>query len=108
MSQEEYIVQLENKVKALEDQVTNLTDMILLLNKKQFGRSSEKTPRDKVLENQLILEASIFNEAYVFHDPKIIEPPMEEILVTTKTRRKITRERILSTRPIQEGVFNRI
>jgi len=102
MSQEEYIVQLENKVKALEDQVTNLTDMILLLNKKQFGRSSEKTPRDKVLENQVILEASIFNEVEVFHDPKIIEPPMEEILVTTKTRSKITRERILSTLPIQE------
>lgn len=34
MSQEEYIVQLENKVKALENQVTNLTDMMLLLNKK--------------------------------------------------------------------------
>ena len=37
MSQEEYIAHLEQTVKSLEQQVSNLTEMILLLNKKQFG-----------------------------------------------------------------------
>ena len=69
MSQEEYIVHLEQ-------QVSNLTEMILLLNKKQFGSSSEKTPKDKVLENQLRVEAEGINEAEVHHDPKFTEPPL--------------------------------
>lgn len=102
MSQEEYIAHLEQTVKSLEQQVSNLTEMILLLNKKQFGASSEKTPRDKVLENQLRLEAEVFNEAEMHHDPKFTEPPLTELVVTKKPKTKVTREKILQNLPVEE------
>ena len=102
MSQEEYIAHLEQTVKSLEQQVSNLTEMILLLNKKQFGASSEKTPRDKVLENQLRLEAEVFNEAEMHHDPMFTEPPLTEIVVIKKPKTKVTREKILQNLPVEE------
>ena len=102
MSQEEYIIQLENKVKSLENQITNLTDMILLLDKKQFGCSSEKTPKDKVLENQLCLESEVFNEVETFHDLAVSEPTIEELMMVHKTRNKVTREQSLKSLPVTE------
>ena len=38
-----YIEHLENTIKDLQNQVSNLTEMILLLRKEKFGSSSEKT-----------------------------------------------------------------
>ena len=52
-----YIEQLENTIKELQNQVNNLTEMVLLLRKDKFGSSSEKT--SKQVEGQL----SLFNEA---------------------------------------------
>ena len=40
-----YIEHLENTIKDLQDQVSNLTEMILLLRKEKFGPKSEKTPQ---------------------------------------------------------------
>ena len=56
-NQEAYIEHLENTIKDLQNQVSNLTEMIMLLRKDKFGPSSEKTP--KQVEGQL----SLFNEA---------------------------------------------
>lgn len=51
-----YIEHLENTIKDLQNQVNNLTEMILLLRKDKFGAKSEKTPQ---IDGQL----SFFNEA---------------------------------------------
>ena len=55
-----YIMHLENTIKDLQNQVSNLTEMIMLLRKDKFGSSSEKTPKDEI-PGQL----SLFNEAEV-------------------------------------------
>lgn len=78
MSQEEYIIKLEEKNKNLQAKIDNLTEMILLLNKKQFGHSSEKTPKNQVLDNQLELDS--FDEAEKLYNPKVIEPPLVDPL----------------------------
>ena len=51
-----YIEHLENTIKDLQNQVSNLTEMILLMRKDKFGSKSEKTPQ---VDGQL----SLFNEA---------------------------------------------
>lgn len=56
MTQEEYIAHLEKTIKSLEDQISNLNEMVILLNKKQFGHSSEKTPKTETLDNQLLMK----------------------------------------------------
>ena len=38
-----YVSHLENIIKDLQNQVSNLTEMVLLLRKEKFGASSEKT-----------------------------------------------------------------
>ncbi len=40
-----YIEQLEKTIKNLQDQVSNLTEMVMLLRKEKFGPSSEKTAK---------------------------------------------------------------
>lgn len=54
-----YIEHLENTIKDLQNQVSNLTEMVLLLRKEKFGSSSEKTP--KQIEGQLSLFIYTFN-----------------------------------------------
>ena len=43
-----YIEYLENTIKDLQNQVSNLTEMIMLLRKEKFGPSSEKTPKEEL------------------------------------------------------------
>ena len=54
-----YIEHLENTIKDLQNQVNNLTEMVMILRKDKFGSSSEKTPKE--CDGQL----SLFNEAEV-------------------------------------------
>ncbi len=69
MSEKEaYIQHLENTIKDLEHQVSNLTERVLLLRKGKFGPSSEKTTVQ--IEGQL----SLFNEAELEAEPDIPEP----------------------------------
>lgn len=51
-----YIEHLENTIKNLQTQVSNLTEMVLLLRKEKFGSSSEKTPKDEIVG-----QISLFN-----------------------------------------------
>ncbi len=39
-----YIEKLENTIRGLQQQVNNLTEMVLLLRKEKFDSSREKTP----------------------------------------------------------------
>ena len=43
-----YIMHLENTIKDLQNQVSNLTEIIMLLRKDKFGSSSEKTPKNEI------------------------------------------------------------
>jgi hypothetical protein len=79
MSQEEYIKQLENTGKSLENQVSNLTEIILGLQKRQFGSSSEKTKREQ-FDGQL----NLFNEA----ETEYSEKPKEPIHIEAHARKK--------------------
>ena len=69
-----YIAQLENTIKDLQNQVNNLTEMIMLLRKEKFGPSSEKTPK-----NDLPGQLSLFNEAEVEADASVPEPITREV-----------------------------
>ena len=45
MDKDAYIEHLENTIKTLQNQVSNLTEMVMLLRREKFGSSSEKTPK---------------------------------------------------------------
>ena len=85
-----YIEQLENTIKKLQQQVENLTEMILILRKGKFGPSSEKTPKNYI-EGQL----SLFNEAEAcaaFPEP---EPITREVKGYTRTDARTKRVEII-------------
>lgn len=60
-SKDAYIEHLENTIKDLQNQVSNLTEMVMLLCKEKFGSSSQKLYRqnannnDRSGENQFFL-----------------------------------------------------
>jgi len=91
-----YIEHLENTIKDLQNQVSNLTEMILLLRKEKFGSSSEKTSTQ--IEGQL----SLFNEAEVEMDPNSQEPFIERKDCIYKRKTKTTREELLKDLPVEE------
>lgn len=91
-----YIEHLENTIKDLQNQVSNLTEMILLLRKEKFGSSSEKTP--KQIEGQL----SLFNEAEIEADSKSAEPVICCKGSMYHRKPKASREKLLKDFPIEE------
>lgn len=103
MTQKEYILHLEKTNKSLEEQISNLTEMVILLNKKQFGHSSEKTPKVEILEEQLCFES--FDEAETLADLKAMEPPLVEMIAPRKRLSKAKREQLIRTLPVTEEYF---
>ena len=91
-----YIEHLENTIKDLQNQVSNLTEIVLLLRKEKFGSSSEKTP--KQIEGQL----SLFNEAEVEADSKSEEPVICRKGSMYHRKPKASREELLKDLPIEE------
>ncbi len=91
-----YIKQLEHTIENLQNQVNNLTEMILLLRKEKFGSKSEKTSSLQI-EGQL----SLFNEAEIENNSNLEEP-----LIIRKgsvyKKHKSTREELLKDIPIEE------
>lgn len=69
-----YILHLENTIKDLQNQVSNLTEMIMLLRKDKFGSSSEKTPK-----NEIPGQLSLFNEAEMEADASVPEPITRDV-----------------------------
>lgn len=91
-----YIEHLENTIKDLQNQVSNLTEMVLLLRKEKFGPSSEKTT--KQIEGQL----SLFNEAEMDADPVSKEPLHERKGGIVRKNAKTRREELLKDLPVEE------
>jgi len=95
-SKDAYIEHLENTIKDLQNQISNLTEMIIILRKDKFGSSSERTPKE--CDGQL----SLFNEAEVNADPDVPEPIVQDIKGFKRIANKRTREAILKDLPIRE------
>lgn len=91
-----YIEHLENTIKDLQNQVSNLTEMVMLLRKEKFGSSSEKTP--KQIEGQL----SLFNEAELEADACIEEPIKKTVKGYTRINGKTKREELIKDLPVRE------
>lgn len=91
-----YIEHLENTIKDLQNQVRNLTEMVMLLRKEKFGSSSEKTP--KQIEGQL----SLFNEAEFEADDSVPEPIKKEVRGYTRVHAKTKREELIKDLPVRE------
>ena len=89
-----YIEHLENTIKDLQNQVSNLTEMILLMRKDKFGSKSEKTPQ---VDGQL----SLFNEAEI-EARQEEEPLVERKGQIFHKNRKTTREELLKDFPVEE------
>ena len=91
-----YIEHLENTIKDLQNQVSNLTEMVLLLRKEKFASSSEKTP--KQVDGQL----SLFNEAEIEADSKAEEPVICRKGSMYHRKPKTSREELLKDLPVEE------
>ena len=92
-----YIEHLENTIKDLQKQVNNLTEMILLLRKKKFGSSSEKTPMEDT-----DVQLSFFNEAELETDVSVPEPICHEVKGYVRTDGRTKREEIIKDLPVRE------
>ena len=89
-----YIEHLENTIKDLQNQVSNLTEMILLMRKDKFGSKSEKTPQ---VDGQL----SLFNEAETEAVPASKEPFYERKGGMVTKNAKTGREELLKDIPVE-------
>lgn len=74
--------------------------MILLFNKRQFGHSSEKTPKNQVLDNQF--ELNSFNEVEILYDPKVIELPLVDLIASKKLNTIAIRKQLIKQLPVIE------
>ncbi|MBQ1188852.1 MAG: IS66 family transposase [Lachnospiraceae bacterium] len=92
-----YIMHLENTIKDLQNQVSNLTEMIMLLRKDKFGSSSEKTPKDEI-PGQL----SLFNEAEVEAEGSSKEPIKKSVKGYLRTNLKTKRDELIKDIPVRE------
>lgn len=92
-----YIEHLENTIKDLQNQVSNLTEMIMLLRKEKFGPSSEKTPK-----GELTGQLSLFNEAEVEADASVPEPITRDVKGYKRVDGKKTREELIKDLPVRE------
>ena len=96
MNKDAYIEHLENTIVSLEQQVANLTEMVMLLRKEKFGPSSEKTPK------QVAGQLSLFNEAEMEADVSIEEPVKKTVKGYTRTATKTKREELIKDLPVRE------
>jgi transposase len=94
-----YIKHLQNIIKDLQNQVNNLTEMVLILRKEKFGSSSEKTPKEQ-FEGQV----SLFNEAETEADvdASIVEPIKHTANGYTYVNQKTKREEMIKDIPVRE------
>ena len=95
-NQDAYIEHLENTIKDLQNQVNNLTEMVMLLRKDKFGPSSEKTP--KQVDGQL----SLFNEAEMETDTSVPEPIKKTVKGYVRTNSRTKREELIKDLPVRE------
>lgn len=92
-----YIVHLENIIQDLQNQISNLNEIVLLLRKEKFGSSSEKTPKGKI-DGQL----SLFNEAEIKADASVSEPIIKDVKGYKRRDKKTKREELIKDLPVRE------
>jgi len=92
-----YIEQLENTINNLQQQVNNLTEMVLLLRKEKFGPSSEKAAKEEI-DGQMYL----FNEAETLAGSPAPEPVTRDVDGYTRTNAKAKRAEIIKDLPVRE------
>jgi len=92
-----YINQLENTIKNLEKQISNLTEMVLLLRKKKFGSSSEKTAT-----TEGGIQLNLFNEAEADASPDAPEPIVQKAGGYSRNGKKTNREELIKDLPVEE------
>lgn len=92
-----YIEHLQNTIKDLQNQVSNLTEIVQLLRKETFGSSSEKTPKAQ-MEGQL----SLFNEAELEADASVTEPIEKDVKGYKRKDPKTKREELIKDLPVRE------
>ena len=93
---ENTIVNLNETIHSLQNQISNLTEMMMLLRKEKFGSSSEKTP--KQLDGQI----SLFNEAEIETNETATEPVKKEVHGYTRRNPKTKREELIKDLPVRE------
>lgn len=91
-----YIEHLENTIKDLQNQVNNLTEIVMLLRKEKFAPSSEKTPK------QDNAQQSLFNEVEVEADTTVTEPIKKTVRGYARTCDRKKREDIIKDLPVRE------
>ena len=92
-----YIIHLENTIQDLQNQISNLNEIVLLLRKEKFGSSSEKTPKVEI-DGQL----SLFNEAEMEADASLPEPIIKDVKGYKRKNAKTKREELIKDLPIRE------
>ncbi|CUX70591.1 Transposase C of IS166 homeodomain protein [Clostridium sp. C105KSO15] len=92
-----YIMHLESTIQDLQNQISNLNEIVLLLRKEKFGSSSEKTPKEE-FDGQL----SLFNEAEVEADASLPEPIVKDAKGYKRRNTKTKREELIKDLPIRE------
>ena len=96
----EYINVLENKVDQMQNQIDNLTELLIKMNKDKFGSSSEKV---KYILSDEFLQESMFNEAEVYADENAPEP----VIIEKHTRKpKRTKEELAKDLPVKEVIID--
>ena len=86
-----YIEHLENTIKDLQKQVNNLTEMILLLRKKKFGSSSEKTPREILIFSSHFLMKQNWKLMFLFLNLSVIRLKVMSEQTDVPSERKLSR-----------------
>ena len=93
---ENTIVNLNETINGLQNQISNLTEMIMLLRKEKFASSSEKTP--KQVDGQI----SLFNEAEIEADESAPEPVKKTVHGYLRNVVKTKREELIKDLPVRE------
>jgi transposase len=96
----EYINVLENKVDEMQNQIDQLTELLIKMNKDKFGSSSEKV---KYILSDEFLQESLFNEAEAYADENAPEP----VIIEKHTRKpKRTKEELAKDLPVKETIVD--
>ena len=83
-------------VSAMQKQIDNLTELILIMRQDKFGASSEKTPKDAV-DGQL----SLFDEAEVCADASVPEPVTKEVRGYIRKDSRTKRAELIKDLPVR-------
>ena len=86
---ENTIMNLNETINGLQNQISNLTEMVILLRKEKFGSSSEKTSYQ--VEGQL----SLFNEVEIEADASATEPITKDVRGYKRKDSKTRREELI-------------